>query len=166
MKRGKPTRRPELLNQDDHVIISTFGSEYRGIVQYYLLAGRRLPTRPAAMGHGDLDADDAGQQAPLVGVEDGPQVRGHHRHTARAAQVLRSPRRTALRATSLAFADDWLTAFERTGQELRVLSDEGVLTRGIRSVCAHLVIFHRNRLGLPRQFQASLAKAAREVIFT
>lgn len=39
MKRGKPARRPELLNQDDHVIISTFGSEYRGIVQYYLMAG-------------------------------------------------------------------------------------------------------------------------------
>ncbi|WP_229327335.1 group II intron reverse transcriptase/maturase [Streptomyces sp. UNOC14_S4] len=39
MKRGKPARRPELLNQDDHVILSTYGSEYRGIVQYYLLAG-------------------------------------------------------------------------------------------------------------------------------
>ena len=39
MQRGKPARRPELLNQDDHVIISTYGSEYRGIVQYYLMAG-------------------------------------------------------------------------------------------------------------------------------
>jgi hypothetical protein len=39
MQRGKPARRPELLNQDDHVIISTYGTEYRGIVQYYLLAG-------------------------------------------------------------------------------------------------------------------------------
>ncbi|WP_326770356.1 reverse transcriptase domain-containing protein (plasmid) [Streptomyces sp. NBC_01591] len=39
MKRGKPARRPELLNQDDHIILSTYGSEYRGIVQYYLLAG-------------------------------------------------------------------------------------------------------------------------------
>nr|WP_229869010.1 group II intron reverse transcriptase/maturase [Streptomyces chryseus] len=39
MKRGKPSRRPELLNQDDHVILSTYGAEYRGIVQYYLLAG-------------------------------------------------------------------------------------------------------------------------------
>ncbi|MEU0941140.1 reverse transcriptase domain-containing protein [Embleya sp. NPDC005971] len=38
-ERGKPARRPELLNQDDHVIISTYGSEYRGIVQYYLMAG-------------------------------------------------------------------------------------------------------------------------------
>jgi group II intron reverse transcriptase/maturase len=39
MKRGKPARRAELLNHDDHDIISTYGSEYRGIVQYYLMAG-------------------------------------------------------------------------------------------------------------------------------
>lgn len=39
MKRGKPARRPELLNQDDHIIVSTYGSEYRGTVQYYLMAG-------------------------------------------------------------------------------------------------------------------------------
>src|SRR6266704_79207 len=36
---GKPERRPELLNLSDHAIISKYGSEYRGIVQYYLLAG-------------------------------------------------------------------------------------------------------------------------------
>ncbi len=39
LKRGKPAFRPELLNFDDHTIISTYGAEYRGIVQYYLLAG-------------------------------------------------------------------------------------------------------------------------------
>src|SRR5207248_5974626 len=39
MQRGKPERRPELLNDEDHSIISRYGSEYRGIVQYYLLAG-------------------------------------------------------------------------------------------------------------------------------
>jgi hypothetical protein len=39
MKRGKPARRPLLRNEDDHVIVSTYGAEYRGIVQYYLLAG-------------------------------------------------------------------------------------------------------------------------------
>ena len=37
--RGKPERRSQLLNQDDHTIVSTYGAEYRGIVQYYLLAG-------------------------------------------------------------------------------------------------------------------------------
>jgi group II intron reverse transcriptase/maturase len=39
LKRGKPERRTELLNRDDLTIISTYGAEYRGIVQYYLLAG-------------------------------------------------------------------------------------------------------------------------------
>jgi hypothetical protein len=36
---GKPERRPELLNDEDCSIISRDGAEYRGIVQYYLLAG-------------------------------------------------------------------------------------------------------------------------------
>jgi hypothetical protein len=36
---GKPEYRPRLMNLDGHVIISTFGAEYRGFVQYYLLAG-------------------------------------------------------------------------------------------------------------------------------
>jgi group II intron reverse transcriptase/maturase len=39
MARGRPTRRPELLNDSDFAIISRYGAEYRGIVQYYLLAG-------------------------------------------------------------------------------------------------------------------------------
>jgi group II intron reverse transcriptase/maturase len=39
LQHGKPERRAELLNRDDLTIISTYGSEYRGIVQYYLLAG-------------------------------------------------------------------------------------------------------------------------------
>jgi group II intron reverse transcriptase/maturase len=33
-KRGKPARRTELLNRDDLAIISTYGAEYRGVVQY------------------------------------------------------------------------------------------------------------------------------------
>jgi hypothetical protein len=36
---GKPERRTELINCDDLTIVSTYGSEYRGLVQYYLLAG-------------------------------------------------------------------------------------------------------------------------------
>jgi hypothetical protein len=39
LKRGKPAHRRELLNHDDLAIISRYGSEYRGLVQYYLLAG-------------------------------------------------------------------------------------------------------------------------------
>jgi group II intron reverse transcriptase/maturase len=39
LKRGKPALRPELVNESDHSIVATYGAEYRGIVQYYLLAG-------------------------------------------------------------------------------------------------------------------------------
>jgi len=37
-RHGTPWYRPALLNLDDLQIISTYGAEYRGIVQYYLLA--------------------------------------------------------------------------------------------------------------------------------
>jgi group II intron reverse transcriptase/maturase len=36
---GQPERRTELMNHIDLAIISTYGAEYRGLVQYYLLAG-------------------------------------------------------------------------------------------------------------------------------
>ena len=39
MQRGRPERRPGLMNEQDHAIISRYGAEYRGVVQYYLLAG-------------------------------------------------------------------------------------------------------------------------------
>jgi hypothetical protein len=36
---GQPERRTELMNLPDRLIISTYGAEYRGIAQFYLLAG-------------------------------------------------------------------------------------------------------------------------------
>ena len=39
LQRGKPARRTRLVNADDHTIVGIYGAEYRGIVQYYLLAG-------------------------------------------------------------------------------------------------------------------------------
>jgi hypothetical protein len=39
LRRGKPAHRPELINQSDYTIVATFGARYRGLVQYYLLAG-------------------------------------------------------------------------------------------------------------------------------
>jgi hypothetical protein len=38
LQRGKPARRTRLINTDDHTIVAIYGAEYRGIVQYYLLA--------------------------------------------------------------------------------------------------------------------------------
>ena len=37
-QRGKPARRARLMNMDDYTIVSIYGAEYRGVVQYYLLA--------------------------------------------------------------------------------------------------------------------------------
>jgi hypothetical protein len=37
--RGKPERRTGLLNLSDLLIVGSYGAEYRGVVQYYLLAG-------------------------------------------------------------------------------------------------------------------------------
>lgn len=44
LKHGKPARRSQVINHDDFDIVRIYGAEYRGIVQYYLLAGdvRRL----------------------------------------------------------------------------------------------------------------------------
>jgi group II intron reverse transcriptase/maturase len=39
LDRGEPAKRTALINSTDHAIVATFGTVYRGIVQYYLLAG-------------------------------------------------------------------------------------------------------------------------------
>jgi group II intron reverse transcriptase/maturase len=39
LERGKPARQTSMLNYDDHTIVSIYGARYRGIVNYYLLAG-------------------------------------------------------------------------------------------------------------------------------
>lgn len=38
MRRGKPWHRPQMLSDRDYSIISQYQGEYRGVVQYYLLA--------------------------------------------------------------------------------------------------------------------------------
>src|SRR6476619_1934638 len=37
-KHGKPWHRTRLQNLDDYDIVRTYGAEYRGVVNYYLLA--------------------------------------------------------------------------------------------------------------------------------
>jgi group II intron reverse transcriptase/maturase len=39
LTRGQPARQVSLLREDDYTIVGSFGARYRGIVQYYLLAG-------------------------------------------------------------------------------------------------------------------------------
>jgi hypothetical protein len=39
LERGRPSRQTSMLNYDDYTIVNIYGARYRGIVQYYLLAG-------------------------------------------------------------------------------------------------------------------------------
>lgn len=39
LERGKPARHTPLIKESDFTIVATYGTRYRGIVQYYLLAG-------------------------------------------------------------------------------------------------------------------------------
>ncbi|MBY8846194.1 methyltransferase, FxLD system [Streptomyces sp. SP2-10] len=64
----------------------------------------------------------------------------------------------------LAGHDGWVAAFERTGAALASLAHRGALTRGLRAVIAHHVIFHSNRAGLLRDDQSALSNIAREVV--
>ncbi|OKH90420.1 methyltransferase, FxLD system [Streptomyces uncialis] len=59
---------------------------------------------------------------------------------------------------------EWVTAFELMGATLADLADHGGLTRGLRAVLAHHVIFHANRAGLLRDDQSALFNIAREVV--
>jgi hypothetical protein len=38
MRDGKPAQRPQMLADDDFTIVAKYQAEYRGLVQYYLLA--------------------------------------------------------------------------------------------------------------------------------
>ncbi|KPI27136.1 Thiopeptide-type bacteriocin biosynthesis domain containing protein [Actinobacteria bacterium OV320] len=60
--------------------------------------------------------------------------------------------------------EEWVTAFERAGAALANLAGRGALTRGLRAVIAHHVIFHANRAGLLRDDQSALSHIAREVV--
>ncbi|MCL6739389.1 methyltransferase, FxLD system [Streptomyces neyagawaensis] len=64
----------------------------------------------------------------------------------------------------LAGHDGWVSAFEEAGATLASLANHGALTRGLRAVLAHHVIFHSNRAGLLRGDQSAMSNIAREVV--
>ncbi|MGH3565521.1 MAG: thiopeptide-type bacteriocin biosynthesis protein [Pseudonocardia sp.] len=66
---------------------------------------------------------------------------------------------------SLAFLAEWAAAFAEAGQTLGDLAHNATLTRGLRAVLAHHLIFHWNRLGLPSTTQSLLAHTAKAVVF-
>ncbi|MDF9813016.1 protein-L-isoaspartate(D-aspartate) O-methyltransferase [Streptomyces sp. SPB162] len=59
---------------------------------------------------------------------------------------------------------EWVYGFERVGTTLAYLNAGGGLSRGLRAVIAHHVIFHTNRAGLPLEDQSALFTTAREAV--
>jgi protein-L-isoaspartate(D-aspartate) O-methyltransferase len=59
---------------------------------------------------------------------------------------------------------EWVAAFERAGTTLAYLASEGGLSRGLRAVIAHHVIFHANRAVLLSEDQSALFTTAREAV--
>jgi hypothetical protein len=99
LHRGKPAKQKALTNGSDHTIVATYGAIYRGIVQYYLLAGDVFRLH-RCVGSGDLHAQDPGGQAPLVRVENGSQAQSQDPDTARVAHLFRSTHRTQRQTTA------------------------------------------------------------------
>ncbi|GHF76986.1 O-methyltransferase [Kitasatospora xanthocidica] len=65
----------------------------------------------------------------------------------------------------LAGRTGWVDAFEKAGQDLVRLTRDGRLTRGLRAVLAHLLIFQANRAGVPVEHQAATAARALDSVF-
>ncbi|SFC57248.1 thiopeptide-type bacteriocin biosynthesis protein [Streptomyces aidingensis] len=71
---------------------------------------------------------------------------------------------SASATSSLSFASEWFAAFQQAGRRLSAHRHNGDLTRGLRAVLAHHVIFHWNRLGVPAAVQGRLAVTASNLI--
>ncbi|TXK41482.1 methyltransferase, FxLD system [Nonomuraea sp. C10] len=68
-------------------------------------------------------------------------------------------------SSPLAAAPDWTGAFHETGVRLAALAKSGRLTRGLRSVLAHHVLFAWNRVGISARHQAFFSATAARVVF-
>ncbi|NRQ30666.1 methyltransferase, FxLD system [Nonomuraea sp. NN258] len=71
----------------------------------------------------------------------------------------------ATRGGPLTGYEPLVTAFADTGRALAGLAAEGQLTRGLRAVLAHHIIFHANRAGLTLRDQIALARLAADTVF-
>jgi group II intron reverse transcriptase/maturase len=94
MSKGKPAQRGALLHDDDFHNRRQVRLRVRRAGPVLPSCPGRVPPGPSPVGHGDLDAEDAGREAPQHGQQDGPKVQDHDRVTDRAAQGVPGHRRT------------------------------------------------------------------------
>ena len=59
---------------------------------------------------------------------------------------------------------EWVAAFEQAGMTLAYRANKGGLSRGLRAVITHHLIFHANRAGLRPDDQSALFNTAREAV--
>lgn len=83
-------------------------------------------------------------------------VAGVRRLLTAAADTADSPLRSA---------PAWPMAFQHAGRALADLAQHGTLTRGLRAVLAHHLLFTFNRLGVSAEHQYLLATTASQVVF-
>ncbi len=97
-------------------------------------------------------------------------------HRAQDVQVVPSPQLVAAVQRLITAADDadgsplraapaWPASFDRAGNTLTELYRRGDLTRGMRAVLVHHLMFAFNRLGVSATHQYLLATAASQVVF-
>ena len=67
LRNGKARQRPELINESDYAIVSTYQLEYRGIVNYYRLAFNLHTASRLTMDNANLTPQNAGRQTPNDG---------------------------------------------------------------------------------------------------
>ncbi len=101
LHRGKPAKKTALINSSDHAIVATFGTVYRGVVQYYLLAGDvfRLHRLQWVMETSMLKTL-AGKHRSSVSKM-AAKHKAKNRHPARAAQSVSRPESSAKSRTPL-----------------------------------------------------------------
>ncbi len=160
----------QLFHADSHHIITNFGAQ--GDAALNPSSRRRelsllLTTsmiRAAGLDHYELGDiwDKVSRHRPSAAST---QLRPKLVSAVRRLITVDTTRSSTLRTGSLARIDSWLAAFEIAGRRLGELATEGQLTRGLRAVIAHHILFHWNRIGLTASTQSILAAAATEAVF-
>jgi len=88
MRKGKPAQRAQMLDDSDYTIVSRYQAEYRGLVQYYLLAQNVFRLGKLRSRDGNLTPQDPGGETSVQCPDDGSTVQNHHRDSRGTSDLL------------------------------------------------------------------------------
>lgn len=100
LARGKPERRPNLLNEDDYTIVNVYGAEWRGVVQYYLRGYRHHTAWAAQVLRGQSRTQRQETTGRTVRWHSITTATGRGNHRSRAGSRYRPPHRAGRPAPS------------------------------------------------------------------